>query len=86
MTDGLRAYQDTITKEFYIMKALKTEHVRMTNIRDRSNNNMVDRLRGTIGQRNKVMRGLCDEASAQTMMEGMKIYYNFILSLYIFFI
>jgi len=39
---------------------------------------MVERLHGTIRQRSKVMRGLDDEATAQTMMDGMRIYYNFI--------
>jgi transposase-like protein len=78
VTDGLRAYQDAITKEFFTLKAPKTEHVRIPNIRDRSNNNMVERLHGTIRQRNKVMRGLDDEATAQTMMDGLRIYYNFI--------
>jgi len=48
------------------------------NIRDRSNNNMVERLNGTVRQRNKVMRGLDHEDSAQTMLDGMRIYYNFI--------
>lgn len=77
VTDGLRAYQDAITKEFYTMKAPKTQHVRIPNIRDRSNNNMVERLHGTIRQRNKVMRGLDDETTAQRMMDGLRIYYNF---------
>jgi putative transposase len=75
---GLRAYQDAIPKEFFTLKAPRTEHVRIPNIRDRSNNNMVERLHGTIRQRNKVMRGLDDEATAQTMMDGLRIYYNFI--------
>jgi len=78
VTDGLRAYQDAIPKEFYTMKAPRTQHVRVPNIRNRSNNNMVERLHGTIRQRNKVMRGLDHKASAQTMMDGMRIYYNFI--------
>jgi transposase-like protein len=77
VTDGLRSYEDAISKEFYTMKAPRTEHVRIPNIRDRSNNNMVERLHGTIRQRNKVMRGLDDEQSAQTMMDGLRIYYNF---------
>jgi hypothetical protein len=76
--DGLRAYQGAIPKEFYTMKASRTQHVRIPNIRDRSNNNMVERLHGTIRQRNKVMRGLDEESTAQTMMDGMRIYYNFI--------
>jgi len=78
VTDGLRAYQDAIPKEFYTMKAPRTEHVRIPNIRNRSNNNLVERLHGTIRERNKVMRGLDEESTAQTMMDGMRIYYNFI--------
>jgi len=42
VTDGLRAYEDAITKEFFTLKAPRTEHIRIPNIRDRSNNNMVD--------------------------------------------
>jgi transposase-like protein len=50
----------------------------MPNIRDRSNNNIIERLHGTIRQRNKVMRGFDDEETAQTMMDGLRIYYNYI--------
>ena len=78
VTDGLRAYEDAISKEFYTMKTPRTQHVRIPNIRDRSNNNMVERLHGTIRQRSKSMRGLDDKETAQTMMDGMRIYYNFI--------
>ena len=39
---------------------------------------MIERLHGTIRQRNKIVRGLDDENTAQTMMDGMQIYYNFI--------
>jgi putative transposase len=78
VTDGLRSYQDAIPKEFYTMKMPRTQHVRIPNIRDRSNNNMVERLHGTIRQRNKSMRGLDDEQTAQTMMDGMRLYYNFL--------
>lgn len=31
-----------------------------------------------MGERNKTMRGLDSEPTAQTMMDGMRIYYNFI--------
>lgn len=78
VTDGLRAYQDAITKEFFTQKAPRTQHIRVPNIRNRSNNNMIERLHGTIRQRNKVMRGLDSESSAQTMIDGNRIYYNFI--------
>jgi transposase-like protein len=78
VTDGLRAYEHAITKEFRTMKAPRTEHIRVPNIRNRSNNNMVERLHGTIRERNKVMRGLDDEKTAQTIIDGFRIYYNFI--------
>lgn len=60
------------------MKKPRTEHIRVPNIRNRSNNNMVERLHGTIRERNKTMRGLDNEDSAQTIIDGMRIYYNFI--------
>ena len=53
-----QAYQLAITKEFYTMKAPRTQHIRVPNIRNRSNNDMVERLDGTIRERNKIMRGL----------------------------
>jgi transposase InsO family protein len=39
---------------------------------------MIERLHGTIRQRNKIMRSLDDETTAQTMMGGLQIYYNFL--------
>ena len=78
-SDGwIRAYQDAVMKEFFTQKAPRTQHVRIPNIRNRSNNNMIERLHGTIRQRNKVMRGLDEEPTAQTMMDGNRIYYNFL--------
>ena len=78
VTDGLRAYQQAITKEFFTLKKPRTEHIRVPNIRNRSNNNMVERLNGTVRERNKVMRGLKDKETASTVMDGQRIYYNFI--------
>jgi transposase-like protein len=75
ITNGLRAYQDAKPKKFYTLKGPRTQHVRIPNIKDRSNNNMVERLHGTIRQRNKVMRGLDDVETAQTMMDGLRVYY-----------
>jgi transposase InsO family protein len=39
---------------------------------------MIKRLHGTIRQRNKVMQELSDIETAQTMIDGLRIYYNFI--------
>jgi transposase InsO family protein len=51
------------------------------------NNNKMERFNGEVGdrektmrrlKRNKVMRGLDDEETAQTMMDGLRVYYNFL--------
>ena len=41
-------------------------------------NNLVERLNGTIRERDKVMRGFKTEESAQQILEGFRAYYNFI--------
>lgn len=51
VTDELHAYERAIRKEFHTMRKPRTEHVRVPNIRNRSNNNMVERLNGTVRER-----------------------------------
>lgn len=58
------------------MKAPRTEHVRIPNIRDRSNNNMVERLHGTLKDRLKPTRGLKGEETVRTLLEGWVVHYN----------
>lgn len=78
VTDGLHAYERAIRKEFRTMRKPRTEHIRVPNIRNRSNNNMVERLNGTVRERNKVMRGLKGRETANRILDGERIYYNFI--------
>jgi len=78
ITDGLRAYQDAFNKEFFTLKNPRTQHVRLAGLRKASNNNMIERLHGTVRERTKIMRGLDNDESAQLMMDGNRIYYNFI--------
>ena len=77
VTDGLLAYRDAFNKEFYTTDT-RTRHVRLANLQSYVNNNIVERLHGTIRERNKVMRGLGNNGSSETMMDGYKIYYNFV--------
>jgi putative transposase len=77
VTDGLLSYQDAFNKEFYTMDT-RTKHVRLASIHNYVNNNIIERLHGTIRERNKVMRGLGNNGSSEMMMDGYKIYYNFI--------
>jgi transposase-like protein len=76
-TDGLQSYQDAFKKEFFTLRNPRTEHVRSAGIRaSRRNNNVVERLNGTVRERNKVMRGLKKEDTPIT--KGFEIYYNFV--------
>lgn len=47
-------------------------------MRKARNNNVVERLHGTVRERDKVMRGLDNDETARTFVEGFRIYYNFI--------
>lgn len=38
----------------------------------------MERLNGEIREREKTMRGMEDEPTAQTIIDGFRIYYNFI--------
>jgi len=76
-TDGLRSYQDAFKKEFFTLRNPRTKHIRSAGIRaSRRNNNNVERLNGTVRERNKVLRGLKREDTPIT--RGFQIYHNFI--------
>ena len=78
VTDGLHTYIDAFKKEFFTLRNPRTKHIRKPRFIDRTNNNIVERLQGTIREREKVMRGLKTERTARTMIEGYRAYYNFI--------
>jgi len=78
ITDKLPAYKQAVTKEFFTLKNPRTKHVKLKSIREGTNNNVVERLHGTIRERTKVMRGLDNDKTAQTMMDANRIYYNFV--------
>ena len=81
ITDGLKSYNQAISKEFFSYRN-KTTHIDNVGIRGKKNgedyfdNNLVERLQGTIRERNKTQRGLKDEYSP--FVNGHKLYYNFI--------
>ena len=88
ITDGLKSYEQAIDEEFHTIRK-NTIHISNVGIRgkhygkDCFDNNIVERLQGTIRERNKTQRGLKSEYS--TFTQGHQLYYNFIrphLSLY----
>lgn len=78
VTDGLKAYMDAFRKEFYTLRNPRTRHLRKPRFTDLANNNMVERLNGTVREREKVMRGLKTEETAKTMTDFYRAYYNLI--------
>lgn len=50
VTDGLRAHQDAIPKEFFTLKGPRTQHARIPNIIDKSNNSMVEGFSERLGK------------------------------------
>lgn len=77
-TDGLQAYIKAFKKEFFTLKNPRTKHIRKPRFVDLKNNNIVERVNGTVREREKVMRGLKTEDSAQVIVDSMRNYYNFI--------
>jgi len=81
ITDGLKSYIKAVDDEFHTVKR-DTIHVGNVGIRGKDfnkdifDNNLVERLQGTIRERNKTQRGLKDEYSA--FIRGHQLYYNFI--------
>lgn len=74
VTDGLKSYQDGIERVF----GGDTKHVVSQGIRHEINNNMSERLQGTIRERTKVMRGMETERTAKLLIDGFRLHYNHI--------
>jgi transposase-like protein len=75
VTDGLQSYKRAINKEFNT-NTDETEHLWNVGIQHHPNNNHVERLHGSIRDREKTMRGLKIEETP--IVEGHRLYYNFI--------
>jgi len=78
VTDKLRSYDDAFNKEFFTLRNPRTKHAKLKNIKEGTNNNIVERLHGTKRERLKVMRGLDRDESAQEFVEADRLYYNFL--------
>jgi len=76
ITDGLRAYDRAVKRELHSQALPRTQHVRLPSIRNKVNNNRIERLHGTIRERHKVQRGLKEGASIN-IADGHRIFYNY---------
>lgn len=73
ITDGLAAYVEGSERVF----GGETRHVVSGGLRSETNNNLIERLNGTIRERTKVMRGMKSKASAEAVVEGWNLHYNY---------
>jgi len=77
--DGLPAYVDGYNKVFRTMKKEgRPELIRRVGIRNVHNQNAVERLHGTLKDRLKPARGLKDEETVRTLLEGWVVHYNYV--------
>jgi putative transposase len=73
MTDHLPAYVDGIKLRFRD----KVKHLQVKKFEASPNNNIIERLHGTIKERTKVMRGMKHFESAKLIMDGFRFHYNY---------
>ncbi len=73
ITDGLEGYKEAVRTAF----PRGTKHVIAEGINAENNNNMSERLQGTIKDRTKVQRGFQEVRTGQDCLEGWAIDYNF---------
>jgi transposase-like protein/predicted RNA-binding Zn-ribbon protein involved in translation (DUF1610 family) len=79
ITDGLPSYRDAFNKEFYTNTSPQPRHInaiKLTGKTGDEQNQKMERLNGSIRDREKTMRGIKTKNSPT--LKGMQVYYNFI--------
>ncbi|MEP0824001.1 MAG: DDE-type integrase/transposase/recombinase [Nitrososphaera sp.] len=76
--DGLFSYNEAYMKELYSLKSPRIQNIRSIGSNENSLNPKVERLNGTVRDRETVMRGLDNPEAAQELVDAMRIHYNFI--------
>jgi len=75
--DGLQSYDEAYQKEYFTRRNPRVKNIRSISVRNQGLNSRVERLNGTMRDREKVMRGMNTAESAQKIIEAMRIHYNF---------
>lgn len=76
--DGLQSYNEAFNREFYMNSGQRTENIRSVGQRDEGLNQSIERIHNTIRDREKTMRGMDHDETAQIISDGIRINYNFI--------
>ena len=73
-TDGLRSYRQGIDTAF---RNYEVKHIVSQGIRAQINNNLSERLQGTLRDRDRTLRGLKQRGSGQEYIDGLVVHYNY---------
>ncbi len=73
-TDGLRSYRDALPRAF---PTRPVKHVVSKGIRAEINNNLSERLQGTLRDRDKTLRALKKRETGQSYIDGLVLHYNY---------
>jgi putative transposase len=76
--DGLKVYDEVYHKALFTLNNPRIKNVRSIGSNSEGLNPKVERLNGTMRDRESVMRGLDSAESAQELVDAMRIHYNFI--------
>ncbi|MFZ3168154.1 MAG: DDE-type integrase/transposase/recombinase [Candidatus Methanoperedens sp.] len=75
ITDGLPAYHDAFSKEFYTNCLPQSKHINAIKLDGDMNNNTMERANGEVRDREKVMRGL--KKTNTPILPGYQIFHNY---------
>ena len=73
-TDGPASYRDAMPRAF---PTHRVRHVVTKGVKPDINNNLSERLQGTIRDRDKTLRGLKVRETGQTYVDGLVTHYNY---------
>jgi putative transposase len=76
--DGLPSYDEAYQKELFTHTQPRIQNIRSIGSNEKGLNPKVERLNGTVRDRETVMRGLDNAEAAQELVDAMRIHYNFI--------
>ncbi len=76
--DGLPSYDEAYQKELFTHTQPRIQNIRSIGSNEKGLNPKVERLNGTVRDRETVMRGLDNAEAAQELIDAMRIHYNFI--------
>ena len=74
VTDGLKSYDVAMKSDF----GCQIDHISSPKFTDPTNNNLIERLNGTLKTRIKGFRRLDNINSSAQLFDGLRLYYNFI--------